>query len=301
MKKHLGFSIVVATYNLRSYLESCLQSLLRIDYEPYEIIIVNDGSTDDTRKYLDTLTDPRIRIIHQTENSGTCHARNRGIAATHYPLIAFTDHDCLVSPDWLTRLESYFISGTIGLVFGRVDYIKSGYVGYFPERLVRNPDARWPMGCNMAMRKSTLEQIGGFAPLMFPYGNEDTEIALRAVTHGILYRHAPDIAITHQAIDWKPRSLLRSARYAAAWPILKNKYPDHYRHFGSPINLGIFVNAEDYIYFLTLPLLVPALLLRYLMHGKRDLKIFFTRWTTYLFLRRYYIWREAWRQRVALL
>jgi GT2 family glycosyltransferase len=274
--------------------------LQRLDYDYYEIIVVNDCSTDSTRAYLDTLQIPNLKVIHNERNEGTCNSRNHGIAVAKYPLIAFTDHDCCPHQDWLTTLEKYFQNNATDFVFGTVEYVAKDYQGYFPERLVRNPNAHWPMGCNFAFRADKIRALGGFDPELFPYGNEDTELALRAITRGMKYERAPDAVVTHQQINWSPQSLLRSAYYASVWPLLKKRYPDHYRHFGGSVKWGLIVNPEDYLYFLTLPILIPVLLARYLYHGKRDLKVFFTKWPAYLFVRRYYIWREAWRQKIVI-
>src|SRR5690606_33388267 len=100
-----GFSIIVATYNLQPYLDRCLASLQSLDYPDYEIIIINDGSTDSTKEYLDQLDSSNLTVIHNIANEGTCRARNRGIAAAKYPLVAFTDHDCQPEPDWLRQLS----------------------------------------------------------------------------------------------------------------------------------------------------------------------------------------------------
>lgn len=293
-----SFSIVVATYNLLPYLKKCLASLLALDFTSYEIIIVNDGSSDGTKEYLDSLNDSRIKVIHHEKNLGTCLARNRGIEAAQGDKLAFIDHDCLADKDWLKNLDLVFATRSADFVFGQVFYVEKNYVGYFPERLVKNISARWPMGCNLAFRKNVLEKIGGFDLDFFHYGNEDTEVALRAISYGLKYERAKEAIVYHQAIDWTTKSLWRSARYASAWPRLKKKYPKLYQHFGPNIKWGKVIDIQDYFYFLFLPILIPILLIRYLAHGKNDLKIFFAKWPIGLFLKRYYIWREAIKNRI---
>lgn len=294
-----GFSIIVAAYNGRPYLERLLASLLSLAYDPYEIIVVDDGSTDGTREYLAALREPRLKIIFNGKNLGTCRARNRGVEQAVYPWLAFIDQDCSARPDWLEKLSSVLSLGSVDFVFGSVVYVSENYRGYFPERLVKNPGARWPMACNLAFKKEILEKLGGFDPDFFVFGNEDTELALRAVSRGYRYERAPQAVVYHQAIDWTVGSLWRSAHYAAVWPKLKKKYPQIYRHFG-PHLLGPVAEPRDYLYFLFLPLLMPLLLARYFFHGKRELKIFFAKWPVWLVLRRYYLWRQAVRERVLM-
>ena len=96
------FSIVLCTYNAQTYLDECIRSLLRQTYADFELIIVDDGSRDGTLAYLNTLTDPRIRIIPLEINRGLIFARNRGFdeAKGHY--ISIMDADDIAHP---RRLE----------------------------------------------------------------------------------------------------------------------------------------------------------------------------------------------------
>src|SRR5262249_3190738 len=94
-------SVVVCTYNGGSTLEQCLRSLLDLRYPDYEIIVVDDGSTDNTRAILGRF--PEVRVIHQA-NQGLSAARNVGLYAATGSIVAYTDSDCFAHPDWLTHL-----------------------------------------------------------------------------------------------------------------------------------------------------------------------------------------------------
>src|SRR5688500_17587486 len=85
-------SIIIPAYNAASYLPDSVGSVIAQTYPHWELIIVNDGSTDNTLQVLESFTDPRIRCIHQA-NSGVSTARNNGIenAKGHY--ICFLDAD----------------------------------------------------------------------------------------------------------------------------------------------------------------------------------------------------------------
>ncbi len=301
MKTNNAFvSVVVSTFNRAEYLKKCVNFLLKLNFDNFEIIIVNDGSTDNTRDYLDGLKTGKIRVVHHKENLGLSSARNSGIKAAKYDIIAFTDDDCLVDENWLKNISEGFTENNIGFVIGQVFYIKKDYIGYFPERLVRNINAKWPMGCNIAYQKKVFDRIGYFEDSFFKYGNEDSEMAIRTIAGGFGFARSVEAVVCHQAMDWDAKSLLKSAKNASVWPILKKKYPDHYLAFGPPVKYGLFVEIKDYIYIFVLPVLIPVLLARYLINGKNNLKLFFAKWPIYLFLRRYYIYREALKNKVLM-
>ncbi len=298
---NISVSVVVSTFNRIEYLKQSVDALLKLNFDNFEIIIVNDGSIDGTGRYLDSFKNSKIRIIHHDANLGLSAARNSGIRAAKYEIVAFTDDDCMVDENWLTKIVEGFSSDNIGFVIGQVFYVKKDYKGYFPERLVRNIGAKWPMGANIAYQKKVFDKIGYFEDYFFKYGNEDSEMAVRVITNGYKFVRALDALVFHQAMDWNVKSLLKSAKNASVWPILKKKYPQHYLVFGPPVKYGIFIEFKDYLYIFTLPILIPVLLARYLINKKNNLKLFFAKWPVYLFLRRYYIYKEAIRNKVLMM
>lgn len=296
-----SISIIIPTFNRLDYLKKSIDSLVALDFDNFEIIAVNDGSTDGTQEYLDSLKSENIKVIHHKKNFGPGYARNSGIKSARYDIIAFIDDDCIADKNWLKEIAKGFINDNIGFVIGRTFYVRRGYKGYFPERLVSNINARWPMGCNIAYRKKVFDNIGYFENSFFERGNEDSEMALRTIAGGFMFARSLSAIVCHQAMDWTAGSLLASARNASVWPSLKKKYPDYYLMFGPRIKYGIFIEVMDYLYIFSLPVFVPLLLVRYLFHGKRDLKLFFAKWPIYLFLRRYYIYKEAIKNRILML
>ena len=102
----MKFSIIVPVYNVEQYLEKCLDSLQVQDYTDYEVICVNDGSTDGSRKILTEMENqfPKMRIIDR-ENGGLSAARNTGLKAAKGDYIIFVDSDDWVEPTMLNRLD----------------------------------------------------------------------------------------------------------------------------------------------------------------------------------------------------
>lgn len=97
-------SIIVPTYNNEKYLANCIDSLLAQTFQDFEVIVVDDGSTDQTIKLLKAFkTNPRIRV-HSQPNSGISAARNQGLKLSRGKFISFVDSDDCVTPDFLEKL-----------------------------------------------------------------------------------------------------------------------------------------------------------------------------------------------------
>lgn len=105
-------SIIVPVYNVRDYLRATLDSILKSSYQDFEIILVDDGSTDDSGLICDQYAelDHRIRVIHQ-ENAGVSAARNVGMSAATGDYFSFVDADDIVHPEMLSLLISAIQSG----------------------------------------------------------------------------------------------------------------------------------------------------------------------------------------------
>lgn len=101
MEKYL-FSIIVPVYNVEKFLDTCISSVLNQSYTSFELILVDDGSTDQSGIICDRYAelDSRVKVIHQ-ENGGVSCARNKGLDAASGEWICFVDSDDEVKPDWL--------------------------------------------------------------------------------------------------------------------------------------------------------------------------------------------------------
>ena len=114
-------SVVIPSYNYGNLVESSIRSVLDQTRPPYEIIVVDDGSTDNTRQVLDKYSD-RIRYIYQ-ENAGPSAARNSGIKASRGEYIAFLDSDDVWLPYKLEKqMEVFEEDAETGMVFTYVEH-----------------------------------------------------------------------------------------------------------------------------------------------------------------------------------
>jgi glycosyltransferase involved in cell wall biosynthesis len=120
-------SIIIPAYNVENYIDKCIESIINQTYENIEIIIINDGSTDDTRKICEEFKkkDNRIIVINK-ENSGVSIARNIGLKAITGKYIAFVDSDDWIEKDYCETMYYSMIENNVDLVMcGRVNEIKA--------------------------------------------------------------------------------------------------------------------------------------------------------------------------------
>lgn len=111
-------SIIIPTYNRADVIVNSIQSILDQTYEQYELIIVDDGSTDDTELVIEQINDNRIRYIKMPENKGVAAARNEGIRRAKYDYIAFQDSDDYWKKDKLEKQMGFLTTmPDIGLLY----------------------------------------------------------------------------------------------------------------------------------------------------------------------------------------
>ena len=103
----LGVSVVIPAYNYARFLRDAVSSALDQQWSPMEVLVVDDGSTDETPTLLAGLLDPRLRVIRQ-KNAGLSAARNTGIREARHELIAFLDADDRWGPDFLSTVAGRF-------------------------------------------------------------------------------------------------------------------------------------------------------------------------------------------------
>ncbi len=126
MKKSLSISVVIVTLNRAELLQDTLVSLVRQERQPDEVIVVDNGSTDNTKEIVLSFRNKlNIKYVYEGQR-GIPHARNAGIGNVTKDIIAFTDDDCVADRNWLKYLEIPFIKDPhIGIVGGEVSYLKT--------------------------------------------------------------------------------------------------------------------------------------------------------------------------------
>lgn len=281
-------AVVIPTRNRWESLVKCVESVQAQTYQPEAIIVVNDGEGVELSGVI---------MVNTLGNQGGAVARNLGVNKATTDLVAFIDDDCVADSRWLEELVGV-MSDEVGFAFGKTIYRSEGYVGHFPERIVNNGDGQWPGGANLIFDRQMFQELGGFNDEFWQYHNEDTELALRAVSAGLRYVTV-EAVVYHQPSRWTVASLLASAKNLSVWVKLKKMYPKTFKEFGAPV-VGRLVALSDWIYLVGGIVIVPILLIRYWYLGGRDLKLFFAKWPVWLVLRRWWVWRTAWQERVLM-
>ena len=113
-------SVIVAVYNIEKYVGRCIESILNQSYSELQIILVDDGSTDESGKICDdyAIKDLRIQVIHQ-ENQGLSMARNTGIQYAEGAWLSFIDGDDIIHPQFIEILHRAIYSSSSQIEIGR--------------------------------------------------------------------------------------------------------------------------------------------------------------------------------------
>ena len=126
-------SVIVPVYNVEAYLERCVKSILQQTCTNFELILINDGSTDSSGQICDYLADQYENIkVYHIENAGVSNARNVGIQLATGAWITFIDSDDFVTNDYLATLASAVEGEHVGFVIAPLHHIKNGIVTDLP-------------------------------------------------------------------------------------------------------------------------------------------------------------------------
>jgi glycosyltransferase involved in cell wall biosynthesis len=237
-------SVVVACYNGGRTLKACLDSLQKLNYPSYEVILVDDGSTDQTPQIAAQY--PKIRYIGLRENRGLSVARNTGIEASQGEVIAFTDADCRADKDWLFYLVGDLIKGRFAGIGGHnflppEDSWVAAAVMVSPggpaHVMLTDRLAEHIPGCNMAFYKWALDEIGGFDPV-FRKAGDDVDVCWRLQQRGLKIGFSPAGFVWHYRRSTVRDYLAQQAGYGEAEALLVRKHPEYFNALGGSLWTG---------------------------------------------------------------
>lgn len=208
----IHFSVVIPLYNKEATIERAIGSVLNQTVQASEIIVVNDGSTDNGPKVVESMDDPRIRLVHQ-DNQGVSAARNRGIAEATHDLIAFLDADDEWLPGFLETIHhlaadyphcaAYATRYLFGMPDGRtrpciIRGLPDGFSGILEDYFKIAAKSDPPIHSSaVVIKKAAINAVGGF-----PVGVKSGEDLLTWARVAIKFPIACSTKI--RAVFWVP-------------------------------------------------------------------------------------------------
>ena len=200
-----AISVVVAHLNQPEPLKALLASLYAQDFDmgTAEVIVVDNGSRTLPREVVSAFP---AAILAEEAEPGPGHARNRGVALARAPLVAFTDSDCRVAPDWLAAILARFADPALEILGGEIRMTTEipgdpspaeafdCVYGYEQRDYIERQG--FSVTANMAARRALFERVGPFSGIEIA---EDMDWGQRATALGHLTRYAPEVVVLHPA------------------------------------------------------------------------------------------------------
>ncbi len=253
-------SVIICSYNGGRTLGACLDSLGKLNYPDYEIILVDDGSTDDTRDIAEQF--PHVRYIYQ-ENHGLSHARNTGAAAAKGEVFSYTDSDCMADFDWLYYLIGTLVSGDYAGVGGPnvtppaqnwIQACVAAAPGGPSHVLLTDTIAEHIPGCNMAFYRWAFESIGGFDP-EYRKAGDDVDFCWRLQQAGCVIAFSPTAIVWHHRRFTLRAFLKQQDGYGEAESLLRFKHLIFFGPTGAAKWRGQIYGTPRFSWFINRPVI----------------------------------------------
>ena len=244
-------TVILPTYNRLAILPRAIASVMAQNEPDFELIIVNDGSTDDTRAWLETLGSPRIRVVHLEHNLGPSGARNTGINLATAPVLAFLDSDDIYREDRLTvPLAAFDREPDVicTLSSARKEYKRGDTaVALLPDVKLGSSAFEWAMICDLVgvegssitVRTEHARKIGGFCSEL--RRTEDREFLIRLSRLGAA-RILPDVLWEKAwSVDGLSSQWTTAGRDLVSYFNERKEYLGRYRKVGQYLATKILV------------------------------------------------------------
>ena len=250
----MDLSVIIPTYNSRDLLVATLQSLLAQDYaaDRYEIIIVDDGSTDGSDEAVQGLDGPVRLTYERRRNMGRGAARNAGARLARGPVLLFLDADVRPAPGFLSgharQHQAHRRAGVQGRTLQAPETLRTTFMratNLLPDLTIRRKDALSPLHVitrNFSITAEAFWEVGGFDEAFVGYGWEDIELAMRLKAAGVPLRYEPEALGYHHHVQ-RLEDLIPKLRQAGEGAVY------FWRKHGRTRRLGLFLEID--------PLLLP--------------------------------------------
>lgn len=231
-----SFTIVVCSHNGNHCIRDCFNALRCLEYPAFEVVVVDDGSTDGTGA---TALEYGFRVI-RTPKQGLGHARNLGLRAARGDIVAYIDDDAYPDPHWLHYLATTFAdSNFVGVGGPNLPPSEDGPIAHCVANspggpvhvLTSDREAEHLPGCNMAFLREALEAIGGFDPQFWTAG-DDVDVCWRLQERGWTLGFSPAAVVWHHRRASIKAFWRQQRGYGKAEALLEAKWPSKYNLAG---------------------------------------------------------------------
>lgn len=301
-------SVIIIFYNEENYLKRCINSILKQTFCDFELILVNDGSNDNSEKIIKEFKDQRIRYFKLRNNHGYATARNKGLEQAKGKHVFFTDADCVASPDWIEKgIRAMEKNRSLVAAFGLVNN----------HKVSSNPKFMWDRGVyrrgmvsrlyphpstvNSVYKREVLERIGGFDE-RYNCGSEDADVGLKILLQGPV-KYIKDMKVFHMAkkLDLGKGFKITKRRVANVYLV-----KDHSKNFPKLRRSNVcygFIVAPHYFLAIFFPPLVYTILKNQRGRGvsnPKDLMFLVLMYFSLIYTRLDF-WRAAFKERIFLI
>lgn len=241
-------SVVICAHNSAATLDECLAHTCSLDYPYYEVIVVDDGSSDGTAEIASRFE--QVRLI-QIPHSGLAVARNEGFRAASAELVAYLDADAYPSPEWLhylaLGLDRPNVAGVGGPNLPPADDPPNAHVvarspGGPVHVLISDDRAEHVPGCNMAFWRGSLAEVGGFDPVYTAAG-DDVDLCWKLLDRGWQIGFHPAAVVWHHRRPGLRPYLRQQYTYGKSEALVEARHPDRFTPAGTARWRGRIYNS----------------------------------------------------------
>jgi glycosyltransferase involved in cell wall biosynthesis len=278
-------------YNEKKYIAGCLRALLDQTFRDYEIVIVDDHSTDCTREIVRGFHDQRIRSFTNERRLGHVKTMNKSLRLCRGDYVFFTGADCTVEKDWIEQGMNTMEANDCAGVEGTIYYVSRCYQPTFSDHVMRNVSPGSFMTGNMAYSRKVVEDVGGFDE-KYTY-HSDRNLALKVMRAGGRICFNPNMIVYHPQVTMGIKEFVQSARRITNKVYL-------FKEFRDRLDIVWRIVCPRNLVAILFP---PAILLSLFLHKYRKWDDF--RLLPFIYVRAIYerlcLWRECIREGVFLI
>ncbi len=272
-------SVILIVFNEDKYIKKCIDALLRQTFPDFEIIVINNGSTDGTGEIINFYNDARIKYFVENAKCGLSRLRNIGIEKSRGEYVFLTDGDCIPNKYWLEEgLRTLQDREYVG-VEGKTYYESANTT--ISNAIVESYKGSY-LTCNIGYRREVLDKVNSFDPY-FECGHEDRDLAIRVLKHGKIC-FSEDMIVVHQLKKLSIKSLFALAKRA------ENKV--YLLKVNGKESGGEVRNNILYLDKLLIILFPPLLILGKTFRSGDDFILAFFQYFAYIY-ERFVIWKAA--------